>query len=316
MKRFGLLHDECFKRHDTGYGHPEAAWRLEAIDAGLRESGVLSTAVRIDPEPIAMELLEARHDREYIQRLERACREGQRFIDVPDSAISHDSFETALLAAGGTVKAARLIAAGELDRAFCAVRPPGHHAEQDRSMGFCLFNNVALAAHVVRNECGLERVLILDWDVHHGNGTQHAFYSDPTVMYISLHGHPEYLYPGTGFPEEYGHGEGRGTTLNLPFLPGAGDAEYREAFERRVLPAVRTFEPQMIILSTGFDAHRDDPLGITALSDRMFAEMLRYVLELAERYAAGRVLSVLEGGYNPGVLRRCAKEHMELLASG
>jgi acetoin utilization deacetylase AcuC-like enzyme len=277
---------------------------------------VLSQAVRIDPEPIDMALLEARHDRDYIERFRRACREGQRIIDVPDSAICPESYEIALLAAGGTVEAARRVASGDIDRAFCAVRPPGHHAEHGHSMGFCMFNNVALAADVARNECGLERVLILDWDIHHGNGTQHAFYSDPTVMYISLHGHPEYFYPGTGFPEEIGHGEGRGTTLNLPFFPGATDADYREAFETRVVPAVRSFEPQMIILSTGFDPHRADPIGsaIAMLSDGMFAEMLRYVLELAEHYAGGRVLSVLEGGYNPEVLRRCAAEHVKMLA--
>jgi len=314
MRRLGLLHDERFKLHDTGYGHPEGAWRLDAIEAALQQSGVLSQALRIDPQPIDMGLLERRHHRDYIERFRRACLEGHQIIDVPDSAICPRSYEIALLAAGGTVEAARRVAGGDIQRAFCAVRPPGHHAEQSRSMGFCMFNNVALAADAARSECGLERVLILDWDIHHGNGTQHAFYADPTVLYISLHGHPEYMYPGTGFPEEYGHGEGRGTTLNLPFLPGATDEDYREAFETRVVPAVRSFEPQMILLSAGFDAHRDDPLGNMSLSDDMFAEMLRYVLELAERYANGRVLSVLEGGYNPEVLRRCVAQHVKMLA--
>jgi len=193
------------------------------------------------------------------------------------------------------------------------VRPPGHHAERDRSMGFCMFNNVALAADVIRRECGLGRVVILDWDVHHGNGTQNAFYDDPSILYISLHGHPEYLYPGTGFAEEDGAGDGRGTTLNLPFLPGAGDNEYRQAFESRVIPAICAFEPEMIIVSAGFDGHGDDPIGITALTDGMFAEMLGSVLELAERYAGGRLLSVLEGGYNLEVLRRCVAQHVTML---
>lgn len=313
MKRLGILHDEKFKLHDTGYGHPERAARLEAIDAALKQRNVLRRAQRIAPEPIDRQVLERRHHRDYIDRFQKACRENGRIIDVPDSAISPESFEIALLAAGGTVAAARQIAGGEIDRAFCAVRPPGHHAEQDRSMGFCMFNNVALATDVVRDEFGFQRVLILDWDIHHGNGTQHAFYADPTVLYISLHGHPEYLFPGTGFPQEMGYGEGRGTTLNITFLPGAGDEDYQQAFESQVVPAVRSFEPQMVILSTGFDPHAEDPIGITALTDHMFVEMLRYTLELAERYASGRVLSVLEGGYNLDVLERCVAEHVRML---
>jgi acetoin utilization deacetylase AcuC-like enzyme len=314
MKRLGILHDEVFKRHDTGRGHPESAARLDAVAAGLARANVLREAFRIEPQPIDRELLEARHHRDYIERFRQACLQNRPIIDVPDCTICPESYEVALLAAGGTVEAARRVAAGDVRRAFCAVRPPGHHAEQSRALGFCMFNNVALAADVLRGECGLERVLILDWDVHHGNGTQHAFYSDPTVMYISLHGHPEYLYPGTGFPEEYGHGEGRGTTLNLPFLPGATDAEYREAFETRVIPAVRSFEPQAIILSTGFDAHRADPLGNVMLTGGMFTEMLYHTLELAERYSEGRVLSVLEGGYNFDVLTTCVADHVKMLA--
>jgi acetoin utilization deacetylase AcuC-like enzyme len=314
MRPLGILHDEVFKRHDTGRGHPESPARLDAVAAGLARANVLREAVRIRPEPIDRVLLEARHHRDYVERFRKGCAASQRIIDVPDCAICPESYEVALLAAGGTVEAARRIAAGDIKRAFCAVRPPGHHAEQSRAMGFCMFNNVALAADVLRGECGLERVLILDWDVHHGNGTQHAFYSDPSVMYISLHGHPEYLYPGTGFPEEYGHGEGRGTTLNLPFLPGATDAEYRVTFKTRVVPAVSSFEPQAIIISAGFDAHRDDPLGNIMLTEDMFGEMLRSVLDLAERYAAGRVLSVLEGGYNLDVLAACVAEHVRTLA--
>jgi acetoin utilization deacetylase AcuC-like enzyme len=314
MRRLGIIRDERFKLHDTGLGHPEAAQRLDAVAAGIRDAGVRSHTAPINPEPIDLALLETRHDRAYIERFRAACREGQRFIDVPDSAICRESYEIALLAAGATVEAARRMAAGEIDRAFCAVRPPGHHAERDRSMGFCMFNNVALAADVVRHECGLERVLILDWDVHHGNGTQNTFYADPSVLYVSLHGHPHYFYPGTGFEQELGSGKAEGATLNLPFMPGAGDHEYHEAFESRVIPAARAFEPEMVIISAGFDAHNDDPIGITTLSDAMFAEMSEHVLELAGRYAHGRVLSVLEGGYNLKVLRRCVAQHVRMLA--
>lgn len=314
MRKLGILHDDRYRKHETGYGHPESPERLVAVGAGLEQSGVMNQALRIEPHPIDLTLLETRHHSGYIERFRRACETQQRIIDVPDSAICPASFEIALLAAGGVADAARLIVSGEIRRAFCAVRPPGHHAEQSRSLGFCMFNNVALAADLVRREFEIERVLILDWDVHHGNGTQRAFYADPAVLYISLHGHPEYLYPGTGFSEEYGHGEGRGATLNIPFLPGAADQEYREAFRKQIIPAVRSFEPQYVIISNGFDAHRNDPLGNMMLSDDMFKEMLEYTLELAEHYAEGRVLSVLEGGYNLEVLRFCSADHVKMLA--
>lgn len=314
MTKIGILHDERYRKHETGYGHPESPERLIAVGAGLEQSGVMPAALRIEPHPIDLAILEARHHSGYIERFRRACENQQRIIDVPDSAICPASYEIALLAAGGTAEAARLIVRGEIQHAFCAVRPPGHHAEQSRSLGFCMFNNVALAADVVRREFAIERVLILDWDVHHGNGTQHAFYSDPAVLYISLHGHPEYLYPGTGFPEEYGHGEGRGATMNIPFLPGATDEEYRKAFQTQVIPAIRAFEPQFFIISNGFDAHRLDPLGNMMLSDDMFKEMLERTLELADKYAEGRVLSVLEGGYNLEVLRFCVADHVKMLA--
>jgi acetoin utilization deacetylase AcuC-like enzyme len=313
MRKLGILYDDRFRKHDTGYGHPESPERLAAVEAGLVQAGVLDNALRIEPRPIDMAILAARHHAGYIERFRKACEANQRIIDVPDSAICPASYDVALLAAGGTVEAARLIARGEIQHAFCAVRPPGHHAEQSRSMGFCMFNNVALAADVLRRECGFDRVLILDWDVHHGNGTQHAFYSDPTVMYISLHGHPEYLYPGTGFSEEYGQGEGRGTTLNIPFLPGGTDDDYRKAFDTRVIPSIHAFEPQFIIISAGFDAHRLDPLGNMMLSDAMFTEMLERTLEQADKFAGGRVLSVLEGGYNTEVLRFCVAAHVKTL---
>lgn len=315
MKRIGILHDDRFGLHDTGPGHPESALRLKSVDAGLRQSGVLPGATIIEPTPIDQTLLEARHERGYVERLRQACQGGRPSIDTPDSTICPATYETALLAAGGTADAARRIGAGEFQRAFCAVRPPGHHAERDRSMGFCMFNNVALAADVLIGECGLERVLILDWDVHHGNGTQNTFYDNPAVLYISLHGHPRYLYPGTGHAEERGRGDGDGATLNIPLMPETSDDGVREEFENRVLPTIDSFAPQAIIISAGFDAHREDPVGNLALSDEMFEEMLGGVLELADRHAGGRVLSVLEGGYNLDALERCVAAHVRMLAA-
>lgn len=314
MVRFGILFDPRFKKHLTGFGHPERPERLDAIAAALEWSGLLAVSRRIEPEPIERALAERRHLPAYLDRLDRNCRSGARYIDSPDSTICSESFEIARLAAGGVVMAARLVGSGALQRAFCAVRPPGHHAEADRSMGFCLLNNVALAADVLQREFELRRILILDWDVHHGNGTQHLFESDPGVLFISLHGHPDYLYPGTGYADEVGVGPGKGYTLNVPFRPGARDPDYREAFRDKVLPAIEAYQPEVVIVSAGFDAHAADPIGCAALSDDAFILMLRELLVRAECYAQGRVLSVLEGGYDLETLRRCVSDHVGLLA--
>lgn len=314
MHDFGIVFDPVFKRHITGPGHPERPERLDAIGSGLEWSGVLSTAYRIQPEPVERALLERIHTREYIDRVAECCRLHHPLIDEHDCSICGDSYEIALLAAGSVVKAARYILRGELKRAFCAARPPGHHAERDRAMGFCLFANVALAAEAAKHEFGLERVLIVDWDVHHGNGTQHIFEADPAVLFVSLHGHPSAMYPGTGYAEEVGVGAGKGFTLNLPMMPGSGDVEYREAFERHVIPAADRFGPQLVIISAGFDAHADDPLGNTRVSDDGFVWMLRQLMALSDRHCGGRLLSVLEGGYNLDVLKRCVTEHVRMLA--
>jgi acetoin utilization deacetylase AcuC-like enzyme len=313
MKDVGILLDERYRRHLTGAGHPERPARLEAIETGLGEAGLLESCPRIEPQPIEPELVEPVHSAEYIERLQRVCRESHAFIDTPDSGICPESYEIARLAAGGVVAATRRVARGEIKRAFCAVRPPGHHAEAGCSMGFCLLNNVVIAAHVLRSEFAVERTVILDWDVHHGNGTQHLFEADPSVFYISLHGHPATLYPGTGYETETGVGPGEGFTLNIPFMPGAEDNAYRQAFEQHVIPAIERFAPQVMLMSAGFDAHAEDPLGTLSLSDELFAWLTRAAVELAERYAGGRVVSVLEGGYNLGVLRRCVAEHVRLL---
>lgn len=313
MSDLGIVFDRRFNEHDTGGGFPECGARLDAVESALEMSGHLAAGERIEVEPISSEALERVHAPEYAPRIERACRAGRRTVDEPDVAVCHASYEIARLAAGGAVRAARGIGLGQIRRAFCAVRPPGHHAERNRAMGFCLFNNVALAAAALRAECGIERVLILDWDVHHGNGTQHAFEQDPSVLFISLHEHPDHQYPGTGYGHEIGDGAGQGATLNIPLLPGAGDAALREAFESQVVGKVADFEPQVVLISAGFDAHRDDPLGRLQWSDEAYVWMLRQLITLADRTADGRVLSVLEGGYNLGVLNRCVREHVELL---
>ncbi len=311
--RVGIVFDLKCGLHRTGPGHPERPERLDAVRSALEWSGALGAGVRIPAMPVERAVAERLHNRDYLARVQHACESGAAFVDTPDSAICPESWEIAELAAGGVVAAARAIGAGDVERAFCAVRPPGHHAERDRSMGFCFLNNVALAAEVLRREYGLSRILIVDWDVHHGNGTQHLFEDDPGVLFVSLHGHPDYLYPGTGFEHERGRGAGAGFTVNLPFRPGATDADYRDAFRRCVLPETDRFRPEALIISAGFDAHRRDPIGCASLSEDGFVWMLQELIEAAERHCAGRLLSVLEGGYDLDALRRCVQEHVERL---
>ena len=312
-KRTGLVLDPTFRRHDPGHGHPEQPGRLIAIEQALGERGLTEACTLLPRRPATRDELLQLHESEYIDRLEHACRTGQPFIDCRDSGICPDSYEVALQAVGTVIEAADAIVAGTVRNAFCAVRPPGHHALPDLSMGFCLFNNVALAAERLIRVHGLQRVLILDWDVHHGNATQAMFESRSDVLYISLHGHPSCVYPGTGWETETGTGDGEGFTLNIPMLPGAGDAEYRRAFDERITPAVEAYRPQFVLVSAGYDAHRLDPLAPICLEDESFRWMTEMALACAAESAGGRLLSVLEGGYNVVVLGRCVAEHVEAL---
>ncbi len=313
MSAVGLVFDDVFRRHDTGPGHPERVARLEAIGEGLATSGLVDRLVRVAPTPSTDADLELVHDADYIRRVAVACADGAPYIDTPDSAICRQSEHVARLAAGAVVSAADRIAAGELRRAFCAVRPPGHHAERSVSMGFCLFNNIAVAARVLQRRHGFERILILDWDVHHGNGTQHTFEEDPGVLFVSLHADPRTLYPGTGFAHERGRGAGSGYTLNVPLEPGSDDDECRRVFEDPIIPAIIEYEPQVVLLSAGFDAHGSDPVGNLGFSDAAFDWMGTRLIELADRFAEGRILSVLEGGYDLGVLQRVVPAHLSKL---
>lgn len=313
MSTIGLLLDERFRRHDTGDGHPDSPQRLKTVARALETTGLLRRCECIAGTLLDEARIQLIHAQPYLVRLEAACRQGYPYIDVPDSAICPESYEIARLAAGGVVEAARRVARGDWQRAFCAVRPPGHHAEMDHSMGFCLFNNIALAAAILKSEFHLARIAIVDFDVHHCNGTQHSFEHDPGVLVISLHGHPSYLYPGTGREDEVGIGAGHGYTMNIPFLPGATDDDYRAAFDDRVIPALSRYAPQFMLVSAGFDAHEQDPLGNLALGDESYGWMTRELVALAERHAGGRMVSVLEGGYDHGVLERCVPLHVDQL---
>lgn len=315
VARTGFVYHPDYLGHDMGFGHPESPHRLRAVMGRLESSGLLSNLVRIDPlsasEDSITDWITKVHANAYVKGLRmRAPREGHVALD-PDTTMSPGSLGAAYLAVGGVLAAADAIMDGRVDNAFCAVRPPGHHAEADHAMGFCLFNNVAVAARYLQKRHGLERIAIVDWDVHHGNGTQHAFYEDPSVFYFSTHQYP--YYPGTGKADERGAGKGSGYTLNVPLPAGMGDAEYLEVFHRILRPALKTYRPDGVIISAGFDAHRDDPLAGMNLSTRGYIELSRVVKEIAGEFAQGRVLSCLEGGYNLEALAASVEGHLRVL---
>jgi len=309
----GLVQDDRFLHHVTGDGHPERPQRLAAIADGLRDRGLDDACLPLEVTPVDVSFVRSVHDETYLHRLREACRSGLPYIDVPDSAIGAESYEVAQLAAGAVIRAVDDVMTGRIRNAFCAVRPPGHHAERTMSMGFCLLNNVAIAAKYLLDHRGLSRVLIVDFDVHHGNGTQHAFEADPRVLFISIHGHPGLVYPGTGHAHERGVGPGEGFTINVPMLPPSGDAEYRSAFDELILPPAEAFNPQFVIVSAGFDAHRLDPLAPIELPTESFGWMTDELLRIAKNHSGGRFVSVLEGGYHLQALADSAALHVTRL---
>ncbi len=309
----GFVYDERYLRHRPGEYHPERPARLEAIVQRLEGTGLMQELVRVHPYEAPLPWIERLHDPEYVRRFRQACEKGFSIFMVPDCGICRESYDIALLAAGGVMAAVEAVMKGLVKNAFCAVRPPGHHAERNRALGFWFFNNVAIAAVYLLENFGLSRGAIVDWDVHHGNGTQHMFEEDPRVFYLSLHEDPHSCYPGTGFHREQGKGAGKGTTLNLPLPAGSGDKEYLEALQKKGLPRLRQYAPEFVLISAGFDAHQDDPLAHQNLSREAYKTMGSLVLEVARESAGGRVVSVLEGGYNLTVLADCVEDHLRLL---
>jgi len=307
-----VFHPDCL-RHEPGRAHPERPGRLQAVHARLQESGAWKDLDVVEPREASTDEILAVHAADHLTRVRAACDVAPIAIDG-DTAVSTGSWRAALLAAGGLLEACDRVLSGDWANAFCAVRPPGHHAEVDRAMGFCLFNNVAVAARYLQTRHGLERIAILDWDVHHGNGTQHVFERDAHVFYASLHQWP--LYPGTGAEDERGLGAGEGTTLNRPMNAGSTDADWLGELETHVLPALEAFKPEFVLVSAGFDAHRLDPLAGVNLSADGFRALTRRVLELAQRTANGRLVSVLEGGYHLEALAASAEAHVEELLGG
>jgi acetoin utilization deacetylase AcuC-like enzyme len=316
MNKTGFLYDERYQEHDTGHFHPEVPSRLVRIFQGIEEAGLLPKLIPLTASPADLKWIELVHDRPYIDRFEEACRAGEKMLDSPDNQMCSRTYEIALLAVGGILDAVDRVMDGTLDNAFCAVRPPGHHAETNKAMGFCYFNNIAIAARYLQKQYPITRVGIIDFDVHHGNGTQHIFEGDSTVYYYSIHEHPSFAYPGTGREFENGKDFGFGFTKNSPVFPGQGDEEYKDLVEKDLIPAFKEFNPEVILVSTGFDAHKDDDMSGVNLSTEGYTWIMKTIMEVARHSANGRIISVLEGGYSLRRLPELAANHVHVLLNG
>lgn len=309
--RTALLLNDAFLDHDTG-AHPEHPRRYRAVRDALAEAGLADGRKAIDIQPATDADILRAHDKSLLHQLQQRVADGGGWID-PDTVVTPESLAVARMAAGGAISAVDAVASGTTDRAFVLGRPPGHHATRNRAMGFCLLNTVAIAARHAQS-IGMQRIAIVDWDVHHGNGTQDIFNNDPEVWYGSIHQSP--LYPGSGSTGERGVGDGEGTMLNCPLPPGSGDTEWLHACDTQIGPFVERSEPDLILLSAGYDAHRDDPIGSCLVTDDGFAELTRVVRELADRLSGGRIVAVLEGGYDPAALSRSVVESIHVLDDG
>jgi len=309
-----LIHHPIFEKHNTGIGHPETPLRYDVVMKALRgDKKLWENLNEITPEKASKGLIQAAHTPQHFKLVESAFAEGLDHLDA-DTSISMQSFDASLFAAGGAVSGVDAVMTGEADNAFVVARPPGHHATAERPMGFCLFNNVAVAAKYAQNKYKeIERVAIVDWDVHHGNGTQGIFYTDPSVYFFSMHQYP--WYPGTGSRGETGHSRGLGATLNIPVKASTQAAEQKRMFEAAIEDIATNFRPDLIMISAGFDAHLTDPLGQLKLEDRDYVSMTRTIKQWAAEVCQGRVVSCLEGGYNLDTLGETVRSHVKELAS-
>ncbi|MGF1577810.1 MAG: histone deacetylase [Gemmataceae bacterium] len=306
-----LFQDDLFLKHETGQ-HPECPDRLRSIHDRLAQSGLPARCLKGEYQPLAIDesIFSKVHEADVVARVKQAVEAGGGRLD-PDTVVSPDSLTVMLATTGVCLSAVRQVLEGVDKNALCLVRPPGHHATRDRSMGFCLVNNVALAAEYARQQHGLKHILIVDWDVHHGNGTQDIFYDDPEITFFSQHQYGFGFYPGTGNFDETGTGAGRGHTINVPVPYGTRRVELRNCFQQALEKAAEIAKPELILLSAGFDAHFKDPIGGLELETQDFREMTREVLEIARTHAQGRLVSCLEGGYNLQALAECVEVHLE-----
>ena len=306
-----FIHSDDIEKHITGHGHPERPERSRAVKAAAQHADLKGRLLHLKPEPATAELIALAHTENYIERARTEIESGSFMLSTGDTNVSSDSYEIALLAAGAVINAVDLVMKGQMKRAFCAMRPPGHHANATRGMGFCVFNNIAVGARYAQKKHELERVLIVDWDVHHGNGTQDIFYADPSVLFFSTHQSP--FYPGTGARSETGEGPGKGFTMNRPFPSGTGPRVI-DAFEKDLTEAADRFKPQLVMISAGFDSRKGDPLGGFILEDDDFVTLTKIMMGIAKKHAEGRLVSVLEGGYNLDGLKAATTAHLITLA--
>jgi len=295
MRKTAIFRDNLFLRHNPGLNHPESPERLKVIYEIFNQNKLDSFITEPEFSTVSHETILTNHSSSLVHQVELTSGQEYGVMDA-DTTTSADSYDAAVLAAGAVVAGVDLLMEKEIENGFALVRPPGHHAEYDRAMGFCLFNNVAIAAHHALNVHGLERVMIVDWDLHHGNGTQNSFYGSNNVLYVSTHQYPH--YPGTGSLYETGRGEGEGFTVNIPMGGGQGDTEYGAVFREVILPVGLEYQPQLILLSAGFDIYHGDPLGAMRVGYQGFGYMTRKLVELADAVCDGRILATLEGGYN------------------
>jgi len=327
----GFCSSPRFVEHRTSELHPERPDRIRAIATAVRQAGLIASPnpfprfemdfdtmphvdaplVELDePIPADEKWLLTVHSKKHVEQIRELCAAGGGLLDQGDTPVGPESFEIARLAVGAVLGCCDAVMNGRVNRAFAAVRPPGHHAEPDRAMGFCLFANVAIAARYLQRAHRVPKIAIVDFDVHHGNGTEAAFEDDPSVLFISLHQDPRTCYPGTGYATDVGIDAGRGFTLNIPFLPGSNDEDYLLAMRDRVIPKLNDFRPDFMLISAGFDAHKDDPLAQIDLSEDAFEQMTRLLVEAANEHCGGRIVSGLEGGYNLHALGRSVVRHL------
>ncbi len=310
-KETGLVLDDLFLIHETGPGHQDSRHRYAVLSKGLRDGGIVDACAVIQPRLADEGVVTLCHDQLYLETVKEDMAMGRGQLSTGSTAISARSLECALYAAGSATAAVDAVMSGRVRNAFCAVRPGGHHATRVRGMGFCIFNTEAIAARHAQRAHGVEKVMIIDWDVHHGNGTQDIFYEDGSVFYFSTH--QSHWYPHTGKATEIGTGLGKGCTLNCPLPAGAGRSQILATFESKLMPAAERFKPELVIIAAGFDGRVDDPLGRFLLEDEDFADLTKIVMDIAEASAGGRIVSILAGGYNPEGLASAATAHLQTL---